>query len=75
VIPDDNSILGKLVVDNNLGYAFHNTSDLKLFIIQKVKEKKAGVLSSVIQNVENILFFTRKNQAAIFANYMKELSK
>ena len=73
VIPDDKDLLGKLVKDNSIGFAFNSMQELKLFILEKIYEKRSGNLNTKISKKENLKFFKRSNQSKIFSDTIKEL--
>ncbi len=73
VIPDDQNLLGNLVKDNSIGFAFNSKQELKQFIVDKIQEKKNGVLNTKVSKKENLKFFKRSNQTKIFSNIIKEL--
>lgn len=74
VLPDDESILGELVKEHQLGHVFQNKSELKNFIVQQVEEKKKGNLqSNATKNYDNLSFFSRANQTKVFAEAIKKL--
>ena len=73
VIPDDKDLLGNLVKDNSIGFAFNSKQELKKFILDKIHEKRSGILNTKISKNENLKFFMRSNQAKIFSDKIKEL--
>ena len=73
VIPDDKDLLGNLVKDNSIGFAFNNKQELKQFILDKISEKRNGILNTKISKNVNLKFFKRSNQAKIFSDIIKEL--
>ena len=73
VIPDDNSILGDLVSKFNLGYKFQNKKEIKLFILEKIKEKQKNTLDTKLYKNDNLNFFKRFHQAKKFSSTLLEL--
>ena len=73
VIPDDNKLLGNLIKNNTLGYTFKSHSQLGKFILEKVKLKKEGKLTTELIENNRLNFFKRINQTKILTDKIKEL--
>jgi len=73
VIPDDNALLGKIITENNLGFAFNSKNELKKFIIEKIKQKKDVILDTKLLENENLNIFKRSYQTKIFCKKLNNL--
>lgn len=73
VIPDDKSILGNLITRHGIGYNFQDKEEIKLFLINKIREKKNNILDSSLKEIDNLNFFKRSNQARIFSSELLNL--
>ncbi|TSA50983.1 MAG: hypothetical protein D4R43_01460, partial [Sphingobacteriales bacterium] len=72
VIPDDQSILSKLVSDLDAGTSFKEIETLKKFLLEKISLKKKGQLDTRVNIDETkTKFYTREQQAKIFAEKLK----
>lgn len=63
VVPDDNGLLSNLITQYSLGTVFSTKEQLQEFIIQKIADKKKGILQSNNSDIESIMKFSRENQA------------
>ena len=73
VIPGDNGMLDELIIDNNLGNVFNEKEELKIFILNALKntnEKKES-----FKNQENLDKFKRSYQSNEFVKIIKNLTK
>ena len=73
VIPDDNSILGSLVLKYKLGETIKEKSELKKFILDKTEKKSKNKLNTKINSGTELDFFKRSHQAKIFSRLILEL--
>jgi len=76
VLPDDESILSRLVTILNAGYVFADIHSLKEFLIERIKWKQEGKqLEKSKTNKEKAGFYTRENQARSYFEILKRLNR
>jgi hypothetical protein len=73
LIPDDNSILRNFILDLGLGKTFKTQKELYDFLLNQLNRNAAS--ENLVINKEKASFYTRENQANIFANEIKKLVK
>lgn len=73
VIPNDESILGELVVNYKLGYTFNKIDDLKKHIKEVIQQKKDGKFQTRLNKNEGLNFFLRKNQTSLLAEALESV--
>lgn len=73
VIPDDNSILGSLVLKYKQGETIKEKSELKMFILDKTEKKRKNKLNTKINSGTELDFFKRSHQAKIFSRLILDL--
>lgn len=74
VIPDDRSILSKVVTDCHAGFIIHSKSELKQFIVDALKAKQnSGGKKQFEIDRSKASFYLRSEQAARLAAVIKEI--
>lgn len=73
VVPSDNSLLRDFVTELGLGVCFENDTDLYNYLADRVEDKKNGRQEEFSVDSEKASFYTRENQAEIFARKISEL--
>jgi hypothetical protein len=71
LLPDDESMLSEFVQKTNCGFSFKAKEELKTFLLEKIEQKKAGLLNQTMEiNEEAALFYTREKQAESFVQQL-----
>lgn len=71
VIPADNKLLSNLIEENCIGYNFKSKNELKSFLVEKIKLKKAGLLNTNLSENKNLCVYKRSHQTKIFTDIIK----